>query len=210
MLYNGYGEHNIQGIGDKHIPLIHNVGNSDDVIGVSDKATDTLFLLFNTETGKKHLIDVGVDPSVVAELRHLGLSSIANLVASIKLAKYHGYGSNDVVVTVATDGMEMYTSEMEKFITRDHQGEFDSLAASAAHARFLQGADTEHVMELGEIGRRRIFNLGYYTWVEQQGVPFDDFEIRRDQTFWQRLHRLTGQWDGMIDEFNARTGATVL
>ncbi len=62
MLYNGYGEHNIQGIGDKHIPLIHNVMNSDDAVAISDQATDTLLLLFNTEAGKKHLIERGVDP----------------------------------------------------------------------------------------------------------------------------------------------------
>ena len=77
------------------------------------------------------------------------------------------------------------------------------------HARFLAGGDTEHVLELGEVGRRRIFNLGYYTWVEQQGIDFDVFESRRDQSFWQDLHPLTEQWDTMIDEFNSRTGVTL-
>jgi cysteine synthase len=208
MLYNGYGEHNIQGIGDKHIPLIHNVTNSDDVVGISDRATDHLYMLFNTDVGKKHLIDQGVDPATVDGLRDMGLSSIANLLAAIKVAKYHGYGSNDVIVTVATDGAEMYQSEMDKFISRDHDGEFDTISAAGAHARFLEGADTEHVLELGEVGRRRIFNLGYYTWVEQQGVEFEDFEARRDQSFWRGLHPLIKQWDTMIDEFNGRTGAT--
>ena len=207
MLYNGYGEHNIQGIGDKHIPLIHNVTNSDDVVAISDRATDTLFLLFNTEAGKKYLVEQGVDPETVDGLRNLGLSSIANLLASIKVAKYHGYGSGDVIVTVATDGMELYVSEMEKFIRRDHAGDFDATAAAAAHAQFLEGTDTEHVLELGEVGRRRIFNLGYYTWVEQQGVEFEDCEARREPSFWQDLHPLTTQWDEMITEFNGRTGA---
>jgi hypothetical protein len=208
MLYNGYGEHNIQGIGDKHIPLIHNVTNSDDVVAVSDRATDTLLLLFNTEAGRAYLVDRGVSPETVANLRHLGLSSIANLVAAIKIAKYHGYGSGDVIVTVATDGQELYESEMDKILRRDHGGEFDTPAAAASYARFLEGAGTDHVLELGEVGRRRIFNLGYFTWVEQQGVEFEDFEARRDQAFWKGLHPLTEQWDSMIDEFNARTGAT--
>ena len=208
MLYNGFGEHNIQGIGDKHIPLIHNVTNSDDVVAVSDRATDHLYMLFNTDTGKKYLLDQGVDPDIVEGLKDLGLSSIANMLGGIKIAKHHGYGSKDVIVTVATDGHEMYRSEMEKFLKRDHDGDFDSLDAAAAHARFLEGADTEHVLELGEVGRRRIFNLGYYTWVEQQGVEFDDFESRREQSFWQGLHPLTKQWDAMIDDFNGRTGAT--
>ena len=209
MLYNGYGEHNIQGIGDKHIPLIHNVTNSDDVVAISDRATDTLFLLFNTDVGKKYLVSQGVDPDLVENLRHFGFSSIANMLASIKIAKYHGLGSDDVIVTVATDGMELYVSEIDKIVNRDHPNGFDEQAAAAAHARFLEGADTEHVLELGEVGRRRIFNLGYYTWVEQQGIDFDVFEARRDQSFWQDLHPLTEQWDGMIDEFNARTGVTL-
>ncbi len=209
MLYNGYGEHNIQGIGDKHIPLIHNVTNSDDVVAISDKATDTLFLLFNTDVGKKYLASQGVDPDLVENLRHFGFSSIANMLASIKIAKYHGLGSDDVIVTVATDGMELYVSEIDKILNRDHPNGFDEQAAAAAHARFLEGADTEHVLELGEVGRRRIFNLGYYTWVEQQGIDFDVFESRRDQSFWQGLHQLTDQWDTMIDDFNARTGVTL-
>jgi cysteine synthase len=208
MLYNGYGEHNIQGIGDKHIPLIHNVTNSDDVVGISDQATDTLLLLFNTDVGKEYLVERGVDPETVGSLRHLGLSSIANLLAAIKLTKYHGYGSGDVIVTVATDGQELYRSEMDKFVQRDHGGDFDSSAAAASHARFLEGADTDHVLELGEVGRRRIFNLGYYTWVEQQGVEFESFEARRRQKFWRDLHPMIERWDSMIDEFNARTGAT--
>lgn len=206
MLYNGYGEHNIQGIGDKHIPLIHNVTNSDDVVGVSDRASDSLFLLFNTDAGKALLRRQGVDPGLVDNLRHLGLSGIANMVAAIKLVKYHGYTGRDVVVTVGTDGGELYASEIGKFTGRDFPEGFDSNAAAATHARFLAGADTEHVLELGEVGRRRIFNLGYYTWVEQQGIPFEDFEARRSQTWWDSLRAYTRRWDEMITEFNRRTG----
>jgi cysteine synthase len=207
MLYNGYGEHNIQGIGDKHIPLIHNVTNSDDVVAISDRATDTLTVLFNTPAGKDHLAGLGLAPEFVARLRHLGYSSIANMLAAIKLAKYHGYGTDDVVVTVATDGFEMYSSELERIIERDHGGDFDRAAAAAAHARFLEGTDTEHLLELSEVDRRRIFNLGYYTWVEQQNIPFPTFEARRRQAWWDGLRSYTDRWDEMIVEFNERTGA---
>ncbi|HEY5650266.1 MAG TPA: pyridoxal-phosphate dependent enzyme [Acidimicrobiia bacterium] len=207
MLYNGYGEHNIQGIGDKHIPLIHNVTNSDDVIAISDRATDTLTVLFNTSAGKEYLTGLGLDPELVARLRHLGYSSIANMLAAIKLAKYHGYGPDDVIVTVATDGFEMYSSELEPIIERDHGGAFDRAAAAAAHARFLEGTDTEHLLELSEVDRRRIFNLGYYTWVEQQNIPFPTFEARRQQAWWDGLRSYTDRWDEMIVEFNERTGA---
>jgi cysteine synthase len=209
MLYNGYGEHNIQGIGDKHIPLIHNVTNSDAVVAISDAATDTLFLLFNTEPGKALLRDRGVPGETVENLRHLGYSSIANMLASIKIAKHHRLTSHDVIVTVATDGGEMYGSEIAKIEGRDHPGGFDRMAAAAAHARFLEGVTTDHLLELDETARRRIFNLGYYTWVEQQSIPFPDFEVRRDQAWWNGLRGYTDRWDAMIEEFNQQTGVEV-
>ena len=150
MLYNGYGEHNIQGIGDKHIPLIHNVMNTDDAVAISDQATDTLTLLFNTDVGRKYLIDRGLDAEFVDQLQHMGFSSIANMLAAIKVAKLHGYGAGDVIVTVATDGFELYKSEVEKITKRDHPNGFDDKAASAAYARFLEGVDTDHTVDLGE------------------------------------------------------------
>ena len=51
-----------------------------------------------------------------------------------------------------------------------------------------------------------MFNLGYYTWVEQQGVALEDFERRRDQRFWRELLDLVPVWDALVDDFNARTG----
>ncbi|MDH4117960.1 MAG: pyridoxal-phosphate dependent enzyme [Acidimicrobiia bacterium] len=209
MLYNGYGEHNIQGIGDKHIPLIHNVSNTDDAIAISDEATDTLMLLFNTPVGREHLLGAGIAPEVVDGLRNMGYSSICNMLAAIKMAKYHRMGSDDVIVTVATDGAEMYGSEVGPIIDRDHGGSFDGRAAAAAHARFLEGVDTDQLLELGELGRRRIFNLGYYTWVEQQGIDFELFEARRDRSWWDALRPYTARWDEMIIEFNERTGVTL-
>jgi len=209
ILYNGYGEHNIQGIGDKHIPLIHNVYNTDDATAISDKATDTLFLLFNTPAGQEHLAARGVDPAVIDGLGSFGLSSIGNMLAAIKHARFHDLGADDVIVTVATDGAEMYGSEISKLTARDHPGGFDSQAAVGAFSRFLDGADTDHYEELGEIGRRRVFNLGYYTWVEQQGVAFADFEQRRSQDFWSGLLPYLSHWDEMIGAFNERTGVEI-
>lgn len=207
MLYNGYGEHNIQGIGDKHIPLIQNVMNSDWVCAVSDEATDQLGLVFNTEVGKAHLRDrLGVDSEVVENLRHLGLSSICNLLASIQLAKREGYGREDVIITVATDGAEMYGSEREKLLAGEFSG-LDESAVASIVGRHLESVDTEHLLALDSITRNRIFNLGYYTWVEQQGVPFEDFEARRSQSFWNELRSYLEPWDALIEEFNARVAA---
>jgi len=208
MLYNGYGEHNIQGIGDKHIPLIHNVYNSDDVVGVSDLATDTLLLLFNTEPGKEYLVRRGIEAQLIGQLRHLGLSSICNVLAAIRVAKYHRLGRDDAVITVATDGAEMYDSEIAKIEGRDFPNGFSPTNAAAVFERFLTGGDAVELLELTEVDRRRIFNLGYYTWVEQQGVPFGDFEQRRDGDWWDSLRPFVARWDEMISEFNERTGVS--
>ncbi len=207
MLYNGFGEHNIQGIGDKHIPLIHNVTNTDVVVAVSDHATDQLFVLFNSDVGREWLRAHGVGDEVLAALPHLGLSSICNIVAAIKTAKTLGLGANDALITVATDAAAMYTSELAKAVVRHFDGRFDAVRAGATYARHLAGADPRHVLPLGEVERNRIFNLGYFTWVEQRGVSLADFEQRRDQAFWRGLHALLPAWDAMIGEFNRASGA---
>jgi len=210
MLYNGYGEHNIQGIGDKHIPLIHNVLNTDRVIAISDQATDGLNLVFNTKTGKDYLQNnMGVDPVIVDQLTHFGFSSIANMLAAIKTAKALDLGPEDVLISVATDGSELYASEKEKLMAANYAGGFTKEHASEIVSRYLIGVDTEHVEQLDAVARERIFNLGYYTWVEQQGVGIEDFEIRRNAAFWDDLHKMAPVWDELIGDFNGRTGVGV-
>jgi cysteine synthase len=207
MLCNGFGEHNIQGIGDKHIPLVHNVMNTDFVAAVSDRATDRLGVLFNTGVGRSHLVERrGVDAALVESLSSLGLSSICNVLAAIKTAKYEGYGPDDVVVTVATDGATMYGSERDLALARYFPGGFDEVAAAEVFGEHLLGVTTDHLLELTHSERERIFNLGYYTWVEQQGVSIEDFSARRDQAFWKGMREVVPAWDAMIDEFNGRTG----
>ena len=206
LLYNGFGSHNIQGIGDKHVPLIHNVTNTDVVLAVSDRATDRLGVLFGTDTGRRHLARRGVAEHVIDGLPSLGLSSICNVLGAIKTAKHFELGPDDVVVTVATDGAALYDSERALALDRYFPGGFDEPAAAEAFGEHLLGATTDHLLELGHVERRRIFNLGYFTWVEQQGVSLEDFEARRDQTFWVGLREMIPAWDALIDEVNARTG----
>jgi len=207
MLYNGYGAHNIQGIGDKHIPLIQNVMNTDAVVGVSDRNCDRLNALFNTEVGRAHLAGkCGVDEGIVAGLADFGLSSIANVLASIKFARHHGLGPNDLIVTVATDGASMYDSERAKTVDAEFAGAYDGVAAAETFGRDLAAIGTDHVLETGRAERTRIFNLGYFTWVEQRGVELAAFDRRRDQGFWTGLHDALPLWDEMIRAFNAETG----
>ena len=206
MLYNGFGEHNIQGIGDKHIPLIHNVMNTDVVTAVSDRSTDQLFVLFNDPVGRALLRSRGVGEDVIAALAHFGLSSVCNVVAAIKTAKALDLGEHDLIVTVATDGAAMYGSEIPRAVAKHFGGAFDARSAAATFETHLAGATTDHVLPLTALDRARIFNLGYYTWVEQLGVTLEDFEVRRDQAFWRGLRGLLPAWDALVAEFNGRTG----
>jgi cysteine synthase len=207
LIRNGFGEHNIQGIGDKHIPLIHNVMATDVALAISDRATDRLGVLFNTDTGRSYLARRrGVPSDTVAALSSLGLSSIANVLAAIKTAKYYDMGPDDVIVTVATDGAAMYRSERELALTKYFAGTFDDVAAGEVFGEHLLGATTDHLLELTREERERIFNLGYYTWVEQQGVSIEEFRVRKDPRFWTETRAIVGDWDRLIEEFNARTG----
>lgn len=204
LLYNGYGEHNIQGIGDKHVPLIHNVMATDFVIGVSDSACDRLNLVFNTSAGRQFLSAYkGLGQEQIASLGDLGLSSIANIIGAIKYAKYMDLGENDVVLTVATDGADMYHTEASIAERKYFAGRFCEIEAAESFGRSILGIGIDHVQELGRFERERIFNLAYYTWVEQQGVSLKDFDRRRDQHFWDGLLDLVPVWDRMIDRFNA-------
>ncbi len=207
MLRNGFGEHNIQGIGDKHIPLIHNVLSTDAVLAVSDRATDRLGVLFGTDAGRAHLAGRRRVPDAVLDgLPALGLSSICNVLGAIKTAKYYGMGPEDVVLTVATDGAAMYGSERELALAKYFQDGFDEVAAAEVFGEHLLGATTDDFVELTRQERERIFNLGYFTWVEQQSVSIQEFEARRDPSFWTEMRERVGAWDALIDELNARSG----
>jgi cysteine synthase A len=207
LLYNGFGEHNIQGIGDKHVPFIHNVMNTDFTVAISDHATDGLNLVFNTDAGREYLMKRrGVPAALVAELGFMGFSSICNVLAAIKVAKYLELGPDDAIMTVATDSAAMYSTELAKAQAELFPKGMDAVGAAETYGRYMLAAATDHTMELSLRDQERVFNLGYYTWVEQQGVEIPDFTVRRDQAFWRKLRDLVPAWDAMIQEFNGKTG----
>jgi hypothetical protein len=204
LLNNGFGEHNIQGIGDKHVPLIHNVFNTDYVIGVSERSPDSLNLLFNLPAGRQYLQGrKKLKSETIEAFAHLGLSSIANIVAAIKLAKYLDLGPDDAILTVATDGAAMYESQLSKVLDASFDGAFDALSAAEVFGEHLAGVGTDALLELTRVERERIFNLGYYTWVEQQGVTLEDFARRKDLAYWDGLMAMVPVWDELIAKFNA-------
>ncbi|MBA2336839.1 MAG: pyridoxal-phosphate dependent enzyme [Acidimicrobiia bacterium] len=201
MLYNGYGEHRIEGIGDKHIPWVHDVANTDLAIGVDDEATVSLLRVFNEPAGKAYLVDQGVKPDLVEQLPLLGISAVGNLLAAVKLAKHHEMTGRDLLVTVATDSMEMYGSRLAELTER--RGALTTLDAAAAFHRHLLGVATDHVRELGYWDRKRIHNLKYYTWVEQQGKTAAELDAQwHDPDYWTSIQTQVEPIDRLIDRFN--------
>lgn len=203
LLQNGFGSHRIEGIGDKHVPWIHNVRNTDMVIAVDDEATIGLARLFNEPAGQKYLASHGVPETTIGNLNLMGISSLANLLACIKFAKWYDLGPNDLVLTVLTDSMEMYTSRLREL--SEQRGDFVELDAASVYHKHLMGTTTDYMNELAYPDRKRIHNLKYYTWVEQQGKSYEQIQEQwYDPNYWANIPDSREELDSLIDEFNAR------
>jgi cysteine synthase len=206
LLANGFGAHRIEGIGDKHVPWIHNVKNTDFVTAIDDNAVVKIMRLFNEPAGQSYLRKKGVPQEVIDRLDLLGFSGIANVLSAVKFAKYYELGQNDVVLTVLTDSMELYSSRLEEY--NQAYGAFGEFDAAEAFAGALHGLATDHLIELSYAECKRIHNLKYYTWVEQQGKTYEEIQAQwYDPDYWTAVQRQAGEIDRKIVEFNARVSA---
>lgn len=206
LLENGYGEHRIEGIGDKHVPWIHNIRNMDLVAGIDDQPNIRLMRLFNEKAGHQWLKEeVGLDPEILGKLHLFGISSIANIMGCIKLAKYYEMTSDDVLFTVATDSMDMYQSRIKE--EAEGKGKFTATHAAVSFEADLLGLGTDHMIEMTYHQKKRMHNLKYFTWVEQQGKSVDELNAQwYDPEYWTSKYKLVDDWDEKINEFNHRTG----
>jgi len=205
LLLNGFGAHRIEGIGDKHVPWIHNILNTDFVTAIDDNDVVSVLRLFNEPAGQKYLAKKGVSEEMISQLDLLGYSGIANMMSAVKFAKWNELGSNDIVLFVLTDSMELYGSRIQEF--RETMGEFDEYAAAEAYGQSLMGIRTDSMMELTYPDRKRIHNLKYYTWVEQQGRSYEEIQAQwYDPNYWTDLQGQIPEIDELIVEFNAKVG----
>ncbi len=196
LLMNGYGEHTIEGIGDKHVPWIHNVRNTDMIVGIDDNHCKEIFKLFNLPAGHEYLKSIGINDSIIQKLNWCGISGIANLCLAIKFSKYYELTSNDIVFTILTDSTEMYQS---KLLEED----YNLFDAQIAYLVFLQGLKTDYIDELTYKDKKRIHNLKYYTWVEQQGMSVEELDRQwHDPHYWKKIQLSTKKIDESIQEFN--------
>jgi len=206
LLLNGFGGHRIEGIGDKHVPWVHNVRNTDAVAAIDDEDCMRLLRLFNEPAGRAHLATLGVEARAVDRLPWLGISGIGNLLAAIKTAKFFELDERDVIFTVFTDSMELYRSRLTEL--RAERGEYRAADAIADQAGPLAHQGIEHFKELGYQDRKAIHNLKYFTWVEQQGKTSQELAEQWEPDYWHRLcEEEVGHFDELIEAFNAAIGA---
>ena len=206
ILENGFGGHRIEGIGDKHIPWIHNVKNTDMAIAIDDEDSQRLLRLFNTPEGAAYLRGLGLEDDLIEKLSWLGISGIANVLCCIKMAKYYELTERDVVVTVLTDSAAMYQSRIAEL--SELHGAYNAHEAALDHALHMLGLKTDSMLELTYADRKRIHNLKYYTWVEQQARDVHDLNDLWYDTegTWDAVHAQAKDLDELFRQFNEATG----
>jgi cysteine synthase A len=206
LLENGFGGHRIEGIGDKHIPWIHNLRNTDMVMAIDDEDPMRLIRLFNEPAGRAYLKKQGVPASLVDRLDLLGISGVANLLSSIKFAKYYELTGRDVVLTVLTDSMELYGTRLAE-LAAEH-GPYTETDAAVDYNAGLLATKTDYALDLGYRDRKRIHNLKYFTWVEQLGKSVEELNAQWVDYpgYWDRIHESVAAIDEKIGAFNDRVG----
>lgn len=203
LLNNGFGDHRIEGIGDKHVPWIHNVKNTDMVISIDDNDSLGLFRLFNEPAGHDYLRSIDISEDLIEKLSWIGISGAANIISCIKFAKYYELTENDMVITILTDSAEMYQSRLQEM--EEARGkQYSTSNAEIDHNRCVLGVRTDSMEELTYQSKKRIHNLKYYTWIEQQMYDVDELN---DQwydydNYWGRLHKMAPELDKLIKRFN--------
>jgi len=206
LMFNGFGAHRIEGIGDKHVPWIHNVKNTDLIIAVDDNNTMGIIRLFNEPAGKEYLREQKVPVDIIEKLPLMGISSVANMIMAIKFAKYYELTEKDIVLTVFTDSMELYGSRLKEL--EEEFGLYQKINAAIDYHQNLQALTTDYMQELSYYDKKRIHNLKYFTWVEQQGKDLEELNAQwyDYENYWGGIHQQTGEIDKLIKEFNKRTG----
>jgi cysteine synthase A len=204
LLMNGYGGHRIEGIGDKHVPWVHNVRNTDAVAAIDDEQCLQVMRLMNEPAGREFLAGEGIERSLIDQLPLVGISGVCNLVAAIKTAKHFEFGPKDVVFSCLTDSMQLYGSRLEE--ERARCGPYDRAAAARCFGRYLEAIADDHFRELTFPDRKAIHNLKYFTWVEQQQRTVEDLNRLWDADFWTEMFSQVDEWDRLIAALNERTG----
>ena len=147
-----------------------------------------------------------MDDETLQKLSWLGISGIANVLCCIKMAKYYEFTGKDLVFTVLTDSADMYGSRIQE-LAEEH-GPYDAKAAAVDHNLHMLGLRTDAMEELTYPARKRVHNLKYYTWVEQQGRTVEELDALWYDTehTWDAVHHQADALDELINAFNEESG----
>jgi len=205
LLNNGFGAHRIEGIGDKHVPWVHDLKETDFVAAVDDEAPMRALRLFNEPKGRQALVKSGLDPHLVEKLDLLGISGIGNMIAAIKFAKYNELTEDDYVVSIATDSMQLYASRLNEL--EQERGAYTDNNAQK-DMELISSITIDHIKELSYYDRKAIHNLKYYTWIEQQGRDVEELNNQwyDHDNYWYSMFDQVDAIDELIIDFNKRVG----
>jgi len=208
LLMNGFGGHRIEGIGDKHVPWVHNVKNTDFVAAIDDEDPMRVLRLFNEPAGQEFLTQQGISSNIVSKLSYMGISSISNMLSAIKLAKFNEFNDNDVIFTIFTDSKEMYNSRLMELT--EERGEYSTEQANIDWQSSILKQGIDNIKELGYYDKKAIHNLKYFTWIEQQGKEVEELNSQwYDEDYWPERFSIVPKWDSLIEDFNSKTGVTI-
>jgi cysteine synthase len=202
---NGFGGHRIEGIGDKHVPWIHNVRNTDVVTAIDDEDCLRILRLFNEKKGNNYLESMGISRNTINDLHLIGISGISNIISAIKTSKHFELTGDDIIITIATDSADMYKSRILEL--NSEKGEYSDTQAIKDFEKCIPGTKSDFMKELNYNDKKAIHNLKYFTWVEQQGKSVVDLnQLWYDRDIWNKLFSQVKLWDELINSFNGKTG----
>jgi cysteine synthase len=206
LLMNGFGGHRVEGIGDKHVPWVHNVRSTDAVAAIDDEDCMRILRLFNEPAGRDYLMSLKVGARQVEGLSCLGISSICNLLAAIKTARYFELNERDVILTVFTDSTDLYGSRLQEL--QAERGAYRLVDAAKDHAGPVAHQRIDYFKELTYPEKKAIHNLKYYTWVEQQGKNLSELNAQWNPEYWRSLFEdEIAYFDQLIEDFNRQVGS---
>ena len=198
MYNNGYGGHDIQGIGDKHVTWVHNVLNMDAIMCIDDIECKKGLQLLTEEAGMKVLEQrFGIAREVLEPISQIfGISGICNVLGAIKTAKYFELGKNENIVTLATDAIDRYPSVLQE-LTKTY-GQMDDVEAAIRTVSIFHKVKLDWIKEGTMDTKKSWLNLKYYTWVEQQGKTVNELNAQRDPEFWLAHQEKVSEIDKQI------------
>jgi len=198
LYWNGYGGHDIQGIGDKHATWIHHVMNMDAIMCVDDMESKKGLQLLTEEPGWKTMIErYGIpEPDVRLMSTIFGISGVCNVLGAIKTARFYGFGRDDLIVTICTDAIDRYHSVMADLT--DTYGPMDETEAAVRLVSVFHNQKLDWIKEATRDTRNAWHNLKYYTWVEQQGKTIEELDAQRHQEYWLAKQAKVEEIDRLI------------